>query len=541
MKKTIFSLVAAGLVLTSCNKNTALTAPADSDGSDIVKVAYNPSMLDINESFIVSGKAASLTYTYKNYATPPIGQDVNGTYWWLAATASTMNRDVVFVTWHQKELIGGDTRSGAVSAYKWDNSQSKFVYKDQVTFSQTEYYELTSELNTLNGTYELFMAGQRDPSASGYLLANHGGAVVTRLDYNYITDQFDGASFKQLPLPGAAATDIVAAAGDYYITTGNGVGSDPNSPAANASFQGGVYKTDYNLNVVSEAFTGNSTFSDFQAITVDPTAGPTVAGISTLARSVDANGVSTFGVETYHDVSSNLNTMDPVNFWTVDSNDAREAIIEYYGSGLAASNSEAMIAEQYAQNQPVGCQTADPLLANYCAHLAGEFKGARMKAMTNYERMGLTYVTTGNHNDENLFVSLGDWGFFSADYFDGGLVGLTYADYKGNHGYCANLAYDPNNGVVYYASAEGGLSVVAGANYNGGILINEGDLIGKFVPQTGAGLPANPAAYVGSNTIINTLPDEFMVKDASVYEVPSGGTVVVIANGEGGVYFVNQF
>lgn len=534
MKKSIYSILTAGLVLASCNKNADLTGPDENNGSDIVSVAYAPNMLDINESFTISGKAASLTYTYKNYATPPIGQDVDENYHWLAATASTMNRDVVFVTWHQKDATSlSETRSGAVSAYKWDNTAGKFVYKDQVVFSQTEYYELTSELNLNNGTYELFLAGQRDPSESGYLLSGHRGAVVTRLDYNYITDKFDQASFKQLPLPGSAATNIVAAAGNYYITTGNGIGSDPNNAAYVGALDGGVYKTDWLLNVVSEAYNGNNPYSDFQGITVLPGASASNASIAAVTRGVNANGVSKFSVETGFDVSSNISGLNPSS-WELDSADARAAIIAAYGgSAEAAANAGAMVRLEHTTvvyNIP-----GDALSG--VKHAIGDYKGAKMYDITDNERLGMAFKSATNTSADNLYVSAGNWGFFSAkDPSTNGNV----AEYLGNHGYCANLSYDDNNDVLYYAAASGGLAVLAGDGYNGGILINGGDLIGKFIPQTGNGLPANVSSYVGSQTVINTLPDDFMVKDASVYSAPNGNTIIVIANGEGGVYFVEQ-
>ncbi len=34
------------------------------------------------------------------------------------------------------------------------------------------------------------MAGRRDPGSSNYVLADHRGAVVTRMDYDFINDEF---------------------------------------------------------------------------------------------------------------------------------------------------------------------------------------------------------------------------------------------------------------------------------------------------------------------------------------------------------------
>lgn len=504
MNKRILALLGAGLLVGACNKGTSLQGPVGADASDIVSVSYTPPMRDLNQSFTVSGKAASLSYTYKNYGTPPIGVDVTGNnYVWLSATATSAIRDVVFVTWHYNGSTGANlqTRSGAVSAYKWNGTN--YVYTDQVVFNQSEYYELETNLNTGTGRYEVFMVGQRDPDASGYLLSGHGGAVVTRLDYNYITDEFDQSSFKQLPLPGSAATDIVAAAASYYITTGSGIGSDNSSDAQD----GGVFKTDYSLTNVSEAYQSASR-DDFQAIAIAPGASATDAKISVLEKA-NRNALRAW---TVFDVDNNLNTMGANNY------------------GLGRTNADAGVLE-------VVGDTASAIAAGYFDPVT-----ERLPSLTDLERFGMVWAQDDSSplSDANLLIAAGDWGLFTAKAFNPAAPVDTAPQFLANHGYCANVAFDSISEVIYYCAASGGLALIASDNFNGGVLYNAGDFIGKFVPLTGGGLPADPTPYLSGTLPLPDLPAEFVVKEVSLYGAPNGSQQMAIATGEGGVYFVQR-
>ncbi len=499
MKKSVFASLAAALLIVGCSKTDEMSGPAGTEASDIVQLNYEPPMMDLNQSFTISGKGASLSYTYKNYGTPPIGQGVNGNNVWLSATASKAIRDVVFVTWHYNGSTGAnlETRSGAISAYKWDGN--KYVYQDQRVFSQTEYYELETNLNLNTGHYEVFMVGQRDPSSSGYLLSGHGGAVVTRLDYNYITDQFNDNSFTQLPLPGAAATDIVAAAGSYYITTGNGIGSSTSS----SSEEGGVYKTDYRLNIVSEAY-GNSNNDDYQAIAIAPGASASSATISVMEKWTS----SRLRVNTQFDVANNLSSLGASNF-SIHRSEATSAVVDKMGLSAA--------------------QDAGILNIN-----------GNIPTITPLERLGLAWAQDDASplDQANLLIAAGDWGLFSAKPFDTNVP--TYPEFLANHGYCTNVAFDSISEVIYYCAASGGLSLVASDGYNGGVLYGAGDLIGKFMPLTGVGLPADPTPYLSGTTPVPSLPNQYVVKEVSLFGAPNGTQQMAIATGEGGVYFVQR-
>jgi len=292
MKKVIFSLVALSAVLVSCNRDGSTTDQANAEGR---MVNYEQSELSgdlvgMNESFAIAGKVSSLSYTYKAYAEAPIVNGVN-----TNATSVTSIRDVVFVTWHTINSPFG----GAITAYKLNSGTGEYVFTDRIDFIDTDFHEAAVSINAGLGTYEVFAVGQRDPSQSGYMLTNHEGAVVTRTDYNYITDAFDASSFKELPLPSYAGNGIVAAAGSYYIVTGNG---NANTSGSNP---GGLYRTDYDLTNVSEA----STMVDGIAIALFPGSSTTAtsAGISGL----DRTGTNSFGVSYVFQVNSSPGTLPP--------------------------------------------------------------------------------------------------------------------------------------------------------------------------------------------------------------------------------------
>jgi len=291
MKKLLVIGFGLALSLTSCNRDDSSTDSNTNTNGDGISMAdrvvsYESSdlvggLVGMDESFAIAGKVSSLSYTYKAYAEAPI---VNGVA--TNATSVTAINDVVFVTWHTLNSPYG----GALTAYKLDNGTGEYVFTDRIDFVDTDFHESEVSVNTALGRYEVFAVGQRDKDQSGYLLSNHEGAVVTRIDYNYITDAFDVSSFKELPLPSFAGNDIVAAAGSYYIVTGNG---NANAGTANP---GGLYRTDYALTNVSEA----SAMNDGIALSIYP--GSTTTATSANLSVMDRTGtnffdvVSTFGV-----------------------------------------------------------------------------------------------------------------------------------------------------------------------------------------------------------------------------------------------------
>ena len=289
MKKVILSLVALSTVLVSCNREGSTTDPTSSEARIVnyEKGELSGDLVEMNETFQIVGKeAAALSYSYKAYAEPPFVNSIR-----TNATSVTSIRDVVFVTWHT--LAG--PYGGAITAYKLNNGTGKYEFTDRIDFVDTDFHEAEASINTGLGTYEVFAVGQRDPDQSGYLLANHEGAVVTRIDYDYINDAFDGSSFKELPLPSFAGNDIVAAAGSYYVVTGNGTGNAGGTP-------GGIYRTDYALTNVSEA----TSMNDGIGLAIYPGSGSASNAVISV---MDRTGASQFQVRRTLSVDNNPGTL----------------------------------------------------------------------------------------------------------------------------------------------------------------------------------------------------------------------------------------
>lgn len=267
MKKTILGVFALLVAFTSCNREYNPTQnDIESRTINYTQSELSGDLVDMNESFQILGKeSVALSYTYKAYGEPPYVNSIR-----TNATSVTAIRDMVFVTWHTL----GSPYGGSITAYKLNPGTKRYSFTDRIDFLDTDFHESVANINPATGEYEIFAVGQRDPDQSGYLLNNHRGAVVTRIDYDYISDAFDPTSFNELPLPSFGANSIVAAAGSYYIVTGNG-----NANVTGAD--GGVFKTDYNLTNVSEA----SLLNDGIALSVFPgTLSPTNAEISILDR-----------------------------------------------------------------------------------------------------------------------------------------------------------------------------------------------------------------------------------------------------------------
>ena len=213
-------------------------------------------LINLNDTFVLNNKngAAPLSYTYRAYAEPvtfPLSGGGNQT---LSASAIFSINDMVFVTWHTTQTTYG----GAICAYK-QSGIGRYTFMDRVDFPDASYYELSASVNNQTGYYEVFMAGSRDPGSSNYVLADHRGAVVTRMDYDFINDEFWEASAEELPLPGFAANDIVAAAAHYFVITGNGAGTE----------EGGLYQIDRSMSVVEKG--DLFSIDDGIAVIVDPT------------------------------------------------------------------------------------------------------------------------------------------------------------------------------------------------------------------------------------------------------------------------------
>jgi hypothetical protein len=259
MKKLIL-LFAIGTLLLSCNRELPLSEQEllGEESRIFVKkgIEVSGELLSMSESFTMNSKSsARLGYTYRNFAEAPhslqyteelSGGLVFGTSNLAQATSVTANGELVFVTWH----IEGSKYGGAISAYKLDYTNGGYRYTGRVDFADTDWHESAVNRNSLSGNYEIFAVGQRSPSTSGYHLNGHRGAVVGKILYDYINDEFvPVSSYKELPLPGYGANSIISSAGKYYIVTGNGTGTITHSAPS------GIYVTDYNLTNVNESMT----------------------------------------------------------------------------------------------------------------------------------------------------------------------------------------------------------------------------------------------------------------------------------------------
>jgi hypothetical protein len=307
--KKIATILSVALVAVACNRDNDPAAAAPVDAKSAGVVHYNPSDLpgsvqNLNESFGISAKASGtqLNYTYRGYAKPvdndatPFNSDD------LAAAAIFAVDDVVFVCWHTNGNGGstlGNTNpyGGSVAAYKLSGI-GQYTFMDRVDFPNHDFYKMSAHKNTSTGNIEVFVAGQRDPDESGYLLANHAGATVTRIDYDYINDEFWEPSFEELPLPGIAATDIVAAASHYFVLTGNGEGTN----------NGGLFEVNRSLDYVLKADQGN--VEDGLALCVDPTnLTPTSADIYVLDRALGTYRVQKASVSYAGGASTSFSTL----------------------------------------------------------------------------------------------------------------------------------------------------------------------------------------------------------------------------------------
>lgn len=285
--KKITLFLAAAAVLASCNREEALTAAQGGEAGNLYVKNYEASELQgmitpMTQSFGFSGKAAGVqaNYTYRAWAEPvSLDLSVSGIAGTenlagaaarvdLSASAAWTVNDIVFVVWHAAQTggqnggsfnvnAGGPLVGGSITAYK-QVGIGQYEFKDRVDFYDADYHEVYGDVNAGSGNYEIMMAGQRAMTTSGYLLSGHDGAVVTRIDYDYINDEFWEGSFREIPLPGRSANDIVGAARRFYVTTGDAGGAST----------GAVYELDRNLININKGESLSAGFSG-RAIAID--------------------------------------------------------------------------------------------------------------------------------------------------------------------------------------------------------------------------------------------------------------------------------
>jgi hypothetical protein len=266
MKKiTLFA--AAVAVLASCNREDALTTQSGNGAVNLNVKNFEKSELQnmitpMSQSFGFNGKASAtqVNFMYRGWAEPvkldltlsgiegtsAVDLDATKRVVDLSASAAWAVNDMVFVVWHavtsdpainsgshnvnrdpQTLLPIGPLVGGSITAYK-QSGIGQYEFMDRVDFYDADYHEIYGDVDASSGNFVIMMAGQRAMNTSGYLLAGHNGAVVTRMDYDYINDEFWEGSFREIPLPGVSANDIVGAARRFYVTTGGGIATTGN-------------------------------------------------------------------------------------------------------------------------------------------------------------------------------------------------------------------------------------------------------------------------------------------------------------------------
>lgn len=402
MKKiTLFAAVA--LLLASCNRDTTdVSSDAPAEGRTNV-VHYDQSDLDgmlipMNQSFNISSKAAvQLNYTYRAYAEP-----VTIAGHTMAASAIYSEGDIVFVTWHSASGLinpgASSSLAGSICAYK-QTGIGQYTFMDRIDFTDADYHEVTAHTNSTTGHIEVFAVGQR-AMTSGYLLAGHNGAIVTRVDYDYINDEFWEPGVKELPLPGVSANDIEAGASHLYIVTGDGIGGS----------DGGVYEIDRSLAQVKKV---DNTINDGVAIIADPTS----TNISNSDMYVlDRDASDKYTVRTF-------NTQ-----YLGGSSTTWNSSLSFVSDGVIGSNIDRERSDlTWAQWRGGVSNPSDSLIIS--AGLNGIYRaGSGANDITSVKDLGPCLSTTFDPGLSVLYYADGDDGVFvlAMDNFEGGALINTY-------------------------------------------------------------------------------------------------------------------
>jgi hypothetical protein len=504
--KKITLFVAAAAVLASCNREDALTTQSGNNAGNLNVKNYEQSELQnmitpMAQSFGFNGKAAGVqaNYTYRAWA-EPVQLDLDnsnipgatGTVD-LSATAAWTVNDIVFVVWHASQAGGvqnagayninapGPLVGGSITAYK-QSGIGQYEFMDRVDFYDADYHEVYGDVNSGTGNYEIMMAGQRAMTTSGYLLSGHNGAVVTRIDYDYINDEFWEGSFREIPLPGTSANDIIGAARRFYVTTGGSDGVD---------VQGATYELDRNLSNINKGSSHAGGFSG-RALAIDPSYQSFVGNLDVdqaYSLSADLNGTARLE-------STNI-------FWSGASNNFASfgTLVSSYNPGSVDGLERADLTIATSTDNPF----RDPLL------IVGP-----TPTVWSPERTFATLHTTN--------------GAGSVYNFPGGVASLVP-----NLGNAISTEYDSGLDVLYVAMggdlAGGGkaIKVIALSNFAAySVVVNEYDVVGEFAdPAIGAKLLSN------GSTMTPTITD---VKEVTVY----GSRNIALAAGSQGVYFIQR-
>jgi hypothetical protein len=540
--KKITLFVAAVAVLASCNREDALTTQSGGNAGNLNVRNFEKSELQnmitpMSQSFGFNGKASATqaNYTYRSWAEPiqldltlsgipgteagvlikttggsnPINAFVS-----LSASAAWSVNDMVFVVWHAAEtgIAGpldnsnsynvnrnaagalGPLVGGAITAYK-QVGIGQYEYMDRVDFYDADYHELYGDVNASSGNYEIMMAGQRAQATSGYVLADHAGAVITRIDYDYVNDEFWENSFRELPLPGTSANDVVGAARRFYVTTGGSGG---------VAVRGSVYEFDRNLSNINKGAYLESPYSG-RAIAIDKqlkgtnVLSPTPTELNTddlFVLGTDGNKVALYA--------------ETIIFNGVNSTNWNSSFTGNRVTDLTATSTEVHNLEERA-DITIASSDDNPFT---------------------------TGVDPIDRSNDRIFLTLphaatnGNGSVFNLNVVGGG----TFLNEIPNIGNAISTEYDPGLDVLYVAMGGGGKAIkVIALDYFAGqsAVVNLHDVVGEFADPLLVNMPVTfytgAAPFVFSPTIAD-------VKEITVY----GSRNIALAAGSQGVFFIQR-
>jgi hypothetical protein len=534
--KKITLFVAAVAVLASCNREDALTTQSGGIAGNLNVRNFEKSELQnmitpMSQSFGFNGKAAATqaNYTYRSWAEPVqlnlnlsniegTGALNDGTssgvvtaFVNLSAAAAWAVNDMVFVVWHaatnggapdalinanahnvNKNAAGaaGPLVGGAITAYK-QVGIGQYEFMDRVDFYDADYHELIGDVNAGAQNYEIMMAGQRAMSTSGYVLADHNGAVVTRIDYDYVNDEFWENSLRELPLPGTSANDVVGAARRFYVTTGgSGV----------LAVQGAVYEFDRNMSNINKGSQLQTGFSG-RALAIDNRIKKNTSSNPNIEDTDDLFVLSTNGAP------KNVNLHEAAIFWngvTTDFGTLSGSVVAVGPSAMAHNLLErADITIASSDDNPF-TTGVDPIIRTH----------ARTFLTLNFENAGGSAASS----------------LYSLDVSGTGLAAIP------NIGNAISTEYDRGLDVLYVAMAGGGkaIKVIALDQFaTQSAVVDMYDVVGEFADPALAAQTVNFYTSGLANSFTPTIQD---VKEITVY----GSRNIAVAAGFSGVFFIQR-
>jgi hypothetical protein len=510
MKKILIVLLGATF-LASCNRESDSTT--SSQGGELSSaeaglIHFDDSQLEkdftpMNESTSISGKTGSqLNYTFRGYADPVevANPDGSPTTVDLAASAVFQVDDMIFVAWHTNDygaLTGTQgTVSGSLCAYRLSGI-GQYELKDRVDFEQHDLYALAAHRNTSTGNIEVMVTGQRNTDDSQYVLSGHEGAVVARMDYDYINDEFWEGSLTELPLIGVAGTGIVAVGAQYFVTSGDGIGGPT----------GGLFQVDRSLrNVIAY----QPEIDDAIDIQVDPTTvSPTGGSFYVLERNTntpDGTSLSTSSIRIrsydYNLTAPSTLTYNGVLAYNGDHDNNGTAWV--YGAldigTVAQAKGHLVIAQGNGR-----VFNRDSMLINYGVN------------------NGIVYKATGGNQPGGAVPTI---------------PGASIIDSAMSMGNFSSITFDPSLGVLYCGGGEAsvgdrGLKVIAMGEYSGDTeavdpkpYVSTNDLVGTLA------LPATINTVGGGTINLGTKA----INDITVYQ----SRHIAISLGEDGLMFIQR-